>query len=107
MANDAELDQPRMDKMLQSIKWRAKIKGNLPMTRTDLQNLIDQALLLNRITAADAATLQADMRNAFMSVATILAAANAAIQTKATADGVQKSDVDAQLAAAIGLSTTL
>ena len=107
MANDQELDEPRMEKMLQSITWRAKIKGNLPMNRTDLQNLIDQALLLNRITAADAATLQADMRNAFMSVATILAAANAAIQTKATADGVLTSDVDTQLAAAIGLSTTL
>jgi hypothetical protein len=77
------------------------------MTRSQLQNLIDQAWSRARITTADALTLSADMRDPNMSVATILAAANVAIQNKCTADGTVKATVDAELAAAIGLSTTL
>jgi hypothetical protein len=77
------------------------------MTRSQLQNLIDQAWSRARITTADALTLSADMRNPNMSVADILAAANTAIQNKCIADGTVKATVDAELAAAIGLSTTL
>lgn len=77
------------------------------MTRTDLQNLIDIAWTRNRITTADALAAAALMRDPSQSVATILAQVNNALSTQAAQLGTTKAAVDAELAAAIGLSTTL
>jgi hypothetical protein len=75
------------------------------VNRTDLQNLIDAATSHGRITPADAAAASARMRDGTSSTASILAEVETAIATKAASDGVIKTDIDIELAAALGLST--
>jgi hypothetical protein len=77
------------------------------MTRTDLQNLIDAAYIHGRITATDAFAAAAMMRDPTKPTADILAQVNNALTLKATIDGTTKAAVDHELAAALGLSTTM
>jgi hypothetical protein len=77
------------------------------MTRTQLQNLIDIAYDRGRITATDAFTAGASMRDPNQATADILATINNALAAKAIIDGTTKAAVDAELAKALGLSQTL
>jgi hypothetical protein len=77
------------------------------VTRTQLQNLIDIAWANGRITTADALAAAASMRDPAQSTANILASVNAALNAQAIVMGTTKAAVDAELAAALGLSTTL
>jgi hypothetical protein len=77
------------------------------MNRTELQNMIDLAYIQGHIHAADALAVASRMRTPDHSTADILADVHAALTRKAAEDGKTKLQVDAELAAALGLSTLL